>query len=136
MARVWHSLLPRRQGLRPPKSGRRGPCGAPPPTPAGIGITYHGGFLRFVTQHTGRSGSGALGDVLPRLGRSVMGAAPRTETETRGRETRVENRLQDLQDGLLDQAVDPRRSTTAGMPKGRIPPPGSGVATPRTGHGR
>ncbi len=38
-----------------PQSGRRGPLGAPPPTPPGIRSTYHGGFRSVVTRDTYRS---------------------------------------------------------------------------------
>ena len=59
----------------------------------------------------------ALGDVLPCLGEGIVRPAPRAKAGTRGRERRIEDRLQDVQDGLLDQAVLRRTgSPYVGMP--------------------
>ena len=60
------------------------------------------------------------GNVLPRLGQSAVGTPPRAEAEARRRERRVEDRLQDTQHGLLDQAIDHRRDAQLPHPAARL----------------
>ena len=61
-----------------------------------------------------------VGDVGLGLGERLMGAPPRAEAEARRRECRIENRLQDLQNRLLNQTVHHGRNaelacSTAGL---------------------
>ena len=51
----------------------------------------------------------ALGDAAARLGKRGMRPAPRAKAEARPRKRRVEDRLEDLQNGLLHQTIDHRR---------------------------
>ena len=69
--------------------------------------------------------------VLLRLQHRVVRATPRPEAVAVLAEGRINQRLQHLQQGLLDQP-----STTVGIPSSRIPPPGLGMPTRRTGSGR
>lgn len=48
--------------------------------------------------------------MLPRAANRVVGAAARPEAEALGREVRIEDGLQDLKQGLLDQSVQHRRN--------------------------
>ncbi len=54
--------------------------------------------------------------VLLRLAHGVVRAAPRPETVAVLREGRVELRLQDLQEGLLDEAVERRWDAELSLP--------------------
>jgi|RhiMetdeSRZDD1v2_1073273.scaffolds.fasta_scaffold06220_8 hypothetical protein len=59
-----------------------------------------------------------------------MRQAPRPEAEAGLGERPVSIRLQHLHHRLLDE-----RSSTVGMPSGRVPPEAFGISTRRTGRG-
>ena len=61
-----------------------------------------------------------LGNLLPCLGEGRLRPAPRAKAETRSRERRIEDRLQDLHDGLLDPALDHRRDAPLPHPAARL----------------
>ena len=61
-----------------------------------------------------------VGDIFLGSEQRVMRAPSRAEAKARDREARVEQRLKDLQDGLLDQAIDHRRNAQLALAATRL----------------
>jgi hypothetical protein len=62
----------------------------------------------------------APGDVFPGSVQRLVRAPSRAETKARSRKARIEQRFQDLQDRLLDQAIDHRGNAQLALAAARL----------------